>query len=250
METLANVLSSLRRLEVLALGGNRLLLDARTSAASAGDQDSIWKLATALATHCHALRYLNFAASPSVASTKKSAAFPAHPRSAAHPRGVTSAGGDRLWWYFGCGAGSSVYDDCVLAQQDGSGPSFWSHDGSLTLGVCLWATEVLKQWRSLHLDADVAMAEELSEWRQEAVRVLQWLLARRSIARAALMGVVAESKLGKALSRTAALGSRYAQGGGVIGGTVSVVPILAAVLKGKWEVLLEGRQSRKASAVD
>jgi hypothetical protein len=239
METLASVLSSLGRLEVLALGGNRLLLDARTPAASAGDQDSINKLATALATHCHALRYLNFAVSPSVASTKR-AAFPAH------PSGVTTAGGDRLWWNFGCGAGSSVDDHRVLAQQDGRGPSFWSHDGSLTLGVCLWATEVLEQWRSLHLGADGAMAEELSEWRQEAVRVLQWLLARRSVARAALMGVVAESKLGKALSRTAALGSRYAQGGG----TVSVVPVLAAVLKGKWEVLLEGGQSRRASAVD
>jgi hypothetical protein len=248
MDTLANAVSSLGRLEVLALGGNRLLLDARTPAASTGDEDSIYKLATALATHCHALRYLNFAVSPSVASTKRAAfraAFPVHPR-AAHPSGVASAGGDRVWWNFGCGAGSSVDDDRVLAQQDGRGPSFWSHHGSLTLGVCLWATEVLEQWRSLHLGADDAVAEELSEWRQEAVRVLQWLLARRSVARAALMGVVAESKLGKALSRTAALGSRYAEGGG----TVSVVPVLAAVLKGKWEVLLEGGQSRRASAVD
>jgi len=97
---------------------------------------------------------------------------------------------------------------------------------------------VLEQWRCLFQAAASGSAEELREWREEALRVLQRLLATRSVTRAELEGVVTESKLGKALSRTAALGDRNSQPEGAA--MVSVVPVLAAVLKGKWKALLEG----------
>jgi len=233
----ARVLTHMRthacKLQVLALGGNRLHFDARAAAAGAADGEAICKLVSALSTHCHALRYLDFAATAPVACPKGTASaalshrVPTHPRADAHPSGANLGGrGERRWWDFGCGTKGS------------SGRGNGSHDGPLTLGACLWATEVLEQWRCLFQAAASGSAEELREWREEALRVLQRLLATRSVTRAELEGVVTESKLGKALSRTAALGDRNSQPEGAA--MVSVVPVLAAVLKGKWKALLEG----------
>ena len=235
---LTHVRTRAYKLQVLALGGNRLQFDARATTAGSADGEAIRKLVSALSTHCHALRYLDFAATAPVACPKGISAVvshwvPTHPRAPVHPSGANLGGrGDSRWWDFGCGTKAS------------SGRGTGSHDGPLTLGACLWATEVLEQWRCLFQAAAGGSAEELSEWREEALRVLQRLLATRSVTRAELRGVVTESKLGKALSRTAALGDRNSQPEDR-GAMVSAVPVLASVLKGKWKALLEGSRPRE-----
>jgi len=274
MQALSKVMPSLGNLQVLALAGNRLPFDSRHPSAGGAEVEERDAFILALTTHCRALRYLDFAPSSAVASTnspKKSVIYPPvpnHPRHAATAfgKGVQGEGG-------GLEGGSNDLDDVVRvtyatgAVGGGSGKgngdggtnggtrggksgvqgggSMREAAGALTLGALLWATEVLEQWRTLYLafaahhggggSAGYASQSGYSEWEAEGVRVLQSLLAHRDVTHADLRGVVAESKLGRALSRAAALAlSKGGHGGG--GGLVAV---LAGVLKSKWGTLLE-----------
>ena len=127
---------------------------------------------------------------------------------------------------------------------------FAATDAPLTLGAALWTTEVLEQWRSKLLAknpsaADYDARKELEEWREEAVRVLTRLMAPRRVPRADVTGVIASSKLGRAVSRCAALlrPSDQSPGGsssiGRGGGAQRLVSLLAALVKAKWEAALE-----------
>lgn len=94
----------------------------------------------------------------------------------------------------------------------------------LTLGAALWATEVLER---LRLGWETMGPEERAECREEAVRVLQHLLAIK-MTPCDLTGVVKQADLGRAVKRLAKRNVRQ----------FGPAAILAAVLIGKWQAIL------------
>ena len=126
------------------------------------------------------------------------------------------------------------------ASKLGSGAQQWANDcvhsvsgpmqssgplaRVLTLGAALWATEVLER---LRLGWETMGPEERAECREEAVRVLQHLLAVK-MTPCDLTGVVKQADLGRAVKRLAKPNVRQ----------FGPAAILAAVLKGKWEAVL------------
>jgi len=241
LAALAKVLPALGRLEVLALADNRLRFGARSTGGGGGDDASGAMAAeeefvSKLVQHCRALRYVDVLhVDRAVQRAAPPTPCPTHPHHHQQP-GATGGdartpGWERPWWQ----------PDFVAAAY-----------APLTLGAALWATEVLEQWRSQLLSttssaADYDAREELEEWREEAVRVLTRLLAPPRVPRADLTGVIAASKLGRAVSRCAALMRRSDErpggvsggGGGRGGGPARVVSLLAALVKAKWEAALE-----------
>jgi hypothetical protein len=272
---LSKVLSSLVRLQVLALSGNRLLLDAHPALASAGggggdvrrgglgleEDKALERFVSSLCAHCHALRYLDFAPKSQVLTCPKAEARSSSvPRSAPyHPRDRKPQSGDedrtgreckyRTWWPVDGGAERGGIQGQKPARQE----------SGLSLGAALWAREVLEQYRlavfkvrgeagsgkfrdaRLH-SAGESEQEALRDWNEEAERVLRRLLARESIERIDLTGVAVESGLGKAIARVAAMVNGRGDTAGTEKGREKkewgTVPVLAAVLKAKWSSIL------------
>ena len=297
MAQLAKVTSSLGRLQVLALAGNRLPLgDDGGAEFDTENEEMMGTFVQGLSRHCHALRVLDLAQTSSTVPVPKTAGgctMLHQPRLAA---AVMSAGEQcrpmarRSWWdvddmdatencaseRWGEDAAAVEDDEAPVGQSAqtaarnaakqrledasklGSGAQQWANDclhsqdtagrrppafggdcvhsvpgpiqssgppaRVLTLGAALWATEVLER---LRLGWETMGPEERAECREEAVRVLQHLLAIK-MTPCDLTGVVKQADLGRAVKRLAKRNVRQ----------FGPAAILAAVLIGKWQAIL------------